>query len=205
MVASSPGYTRYPTAALAAAAVTFGLFFTMQSLIKSQRATIDDNKKSWQLDFVRLKRDEALNRKERKKPQKLERPDPPPQSAPPADNTPAEMAVDIPLFDAGLGLGDGPGLGGGADSDVVPMVRVNPQYPSRAAARGVEGWVHLRFTVTPQGTTSEIQVVEADPRGYFETAAKAAVKRYKYKPKVDGGVAVERPGVEVMLTFELEK
>jgi len=65
--------------------------------------------------------------------------------------------------------------------------------------------VHLRFTVTGQGTTDDIQVVAAEPPGYFEAAAKSAVKRYKYKPRTENGAPVDRPGVEVMLTFELEK
>lgn len=196
---------RYPVAAIAAAAVTFALFFTMQLLVAGRSPLPDEKQQRWEIDFVRLKRSEELNRKERVKPQKLERPEPPPPAAAPVDNAPTDMQIDIPLFDAALALGEGPSLGTGSDSDVVPMVRVNPQYPQRAAARGIEGWVHLRFTVTPQGSTSDIQVVEADPRGYFESAAKAAVKRYKYKPKVENGVAMERPGVEVVLSFELEK
>jgi protein TonB len=87
----------------------------------------------------------------------------------------------------------------------VPLVRVNPQYPAKAASRGIEGWVHLRFTVTARGTTDDILVLDSNPTGYFESAARQAVKRYKYKPKVDNGQAVDRPGVEVVLSFELEK
>lgn len=196
---------RYALASLGSAAISFGLFFTMQALVANQSAELKQDQTRWQLDFVRLKRDESVNRKERARPEKAERPERPPTPQPTAQDQSADVAIDIPLFDAALTLGGGPGLAGGGDGDVVPMVRVNPQYPARAASRGIEGWVHLKFTVTPQGTTDEIEVVEADPRGYFETAAKNAVKRYKYKPRVEGGQALARPGIEVVLVFELEK
>jgi protein TonB len=91
------------------------------------------------------------------------------------------------------------------DTDVVPLVRVNPQYPARAMQRGIEGWVHLEFTITEAGTTKDIAVVEADPVNVFEAAAVAAVRKYKYKPKVEQGQPVERPGVAVMLSFKLHR
>ena len=199
-------HIRFPLAALAAALVTFSLLFAMQSLVSIEADPVDDAKSNWQFDFVRLKRAEQVARKERKKPQKVDRPAPPPQATPSSQEDIAPlMDVDIALESAALDLNLGPGLGTGADSDIVPMVRVNPQYPSRAAARGIEGWVLVRFTVTAQGTTKDIEVLDADPRGYFETASKSAVKRYKYRPQVRDGKAVEHPGVEVVLTFKLEK
>jgi protein TonB len=181
---------RYPLAALSAALITFGLLFTMHQLIVGNRMVIEEKAKRFQMDFVRVKREETVERRERKKPQKLERPDAPPPAAAPQQSGPAEMAIDIPIVGADLSLGDGPGLGTGSDSDVVPLVRVNPQYPAKAASRG---------------TTDDILVLDSNPTGYFESAARQAVKRYKYKPKVDNGQAVDRPGVEVVLSFELEK
>lgn len=128
-----------------------------------------------------------------------------PEMAPRAASLPDHMAleVDIPTFRPAFSLAGNPHLGAGADMDVVPLVRVNPMYPPRAQARGVEGWVHLRFTITPQGTTTAIEILDADPAHYFERAAKNAVKKYKYKPKVEGGVPVERPGVEIVISFEM--
>ena len=120
-----------------------------------------------------------------------------------------EIAAAMPEFEADLDLGKGPGDGGASaaanDTDVVPLVRVNPQYPARAMQRGIEGWVHLAFTITPAGTTKDIAVVEAEPANVFEDAAIAAVRKYKYKPKVENGQPIERSGVEVMLAFKLNK
>ncbi len=106
-----------------------------------------------------------------------------------------------PTFDtAGMGQ-----ISVGSDRDVVPLVRINPEYPSRARSRGREGWVQVEFTITPAGTVSDQKVVDADPKGLFERAALDAIGRWKYNPKVVDGRAMERRGVAVVLTFKLEK
>jgi protein TonB len=122
---------------------------------------------------------------------------------------PDQAVIGLAAPDVGksLGLEGSPKLGAasGGDTDVIPLVRVNPQYPPRAQSAGVEGRVHLRFTVTPQGTTTDVQVVSAEPPGYFESAAMSAVKKYKYRPRVEGGQPIAKPGVEVVLSFKLKR
>ena len=44
-----------------------------------------------------------------------------------------------------------------------------------------------------------------NPKGYFERAAKRAVKKYKFKPRVEDGVPVASPGEEIVISFELEE
>ncbi len=91
----------------------------------------------------------------------------------------------------------------GSDRDVVPLVRVSPEYPPRAAARNIEGWVQVRFNITSTGSVTDVMVVGSEPQGYFEKAAVDAVARWRYSPKVEGAVSVERRGVETKLRFEL--
>ena len=93
----------------------------------------------------------------------------------------------------------------GSDRDVIPLVRVPPDYPPRALARGLEGWVQVRFTITPTGTVKDPTVVNADPKQIFDDAALKAIARWRYNPRVEGGVAVERVGVETIIRFQLEK
>jgi protein TonB len=93
---------------------------------------------------------------------------------------------------------------GGSDRDVIPLVRIEPEYPNRAANRGIEGWVLVQFTITPAGTVKDARVVNATPKGYFEEAALKAIARWRYNPKVEGGVAVERRGIQVVLDFQME-
>jgi len=46
-------------------------------------------------------------------------------------------------------------------------------------------------------------VIEAKPAGYFERAAKKAVVRFKYKPTIIDGVAIDVPGVKNKIVFKL--
>jgi protein TonB len=93
----------------------------------------------------------------------------------------------------------------GVDRDVMPIVRVTPDYPPRAATHGIEGWVQIQFTVTATGAVRDPVVVAAEPKGEFEDAALKAIARWRYNPRIDGGVAVERVGLQTVLRFELQK
>ncbi len=93
---------------------------------------------------------------------------------------------------------------GGSDRGVAPLVRVNPEYPHRALERGIEGWVHVRFTITAAGTVKDLVVVDAEPKGVFDEAASKAVLRWRYNPRVENGVAVERVGEQTLIRFKLE-
>lgn len=198
-------------AAIAAAAVvTLGLFYLMQSLIARDPGRAYERQQRTAFDFIRLKRDEDIERKRRDKPRRVERREPPPPAQMPVSRlaqSPVKQAlkIDAPPFQPNLAMAGDPHLGGSvSDSDIVPLVRPLHRYPSRAQARGVEGWVHLRFDVTPEGATDNIVVVDSDPPEIFNRAAIDAVKKYKYKPRVENGVAVRRPDVEVVLSFEIE-
>jgi protein TonB len=48
-------------------------------------------------------------------------------------------------------------------------------------------------------------VLEAEPPGVFDKAALDAVKKFKYKPQIVEGQAVEVPGVRNIIRFELDK
>jgi len=201
---------RYSASTALAAAVTFGLVFLMSTLISTGKFDLKDVKRGRIIDFVRLKRETDVQAKQRTLPQaqELEAPAPPDldlSSLPPPDL--GQLGgIGTSSFSPDLDISGGPSLGaGGADTDVVPLVRVNPQYPSRALLANVEGWVHVEFTITAAGTVKDARVLDADPPGYFERAALAAVQKYKYKPKVEDGAAVERAGVQVVLSFKLSK
>jgi protein TonB len=204
---------RYGAAAALAGAVTLAVLVTMMALVTGQRGELKDVPSTRIVDFVRLRREAEPVEKKRELPKRA---GPPPKEAPPPDiqlaqpdpGSVLDIAAAMPALDASIDLGGGPGSGGasaGSDADVVPLVRVNPQYPARAMQRGIEGFVHLAFTISEAGTTKDIEVVESEPENYFEDAAVAAVRRYKYKPKVENGRPIERTGVEVVLSFKLNK
>jgi protein TonB len=99
----------------------------------------------------------------------------------------------------------GPGGGlSGIDTDVLPRVRVNPDYPPQAIARNIEGWVQVRFTVSAIGTVRDAVVVASEPGTTFDEAALKAIARWRYNPRVENGEAVERVGLQTIIRFEIE-
>jgi protein TonB len=96
----------------------------------------------------------------------------------------------------------GPGtLTSGTDSDTMPVVRIEPVYPTRAEIRGIEGFVRVQFTVTATGQVRDAVVVASEPPGEFDEAALQAVERWRYRPRVVEGVPVERVGVQTLFEF----
>jgi protein TonB len=93
----------------------------------------------------------------------------------------------------------------GPDRDALALVRVQPDYPARALRSGIEGWVQVQFSITTTGAVKDPIVVGADPENMFETAALNAIARWRYQPKVEDGVAVERVGVQTVIRFALDE
>lgn len=91
----------------------------------------------------------------------------------------------------------------GTDRDTLPLVRVPPDYPPGAESKGIEGWVQVQFTVAANGSVRDAFVVASEPRTIFDDAALKAIARWRYNPRIDGGVAVERVGLQTVIRFEL--
>ena len=68
----------------------------------------------------------------------------------------------------------------------------------------IEGFVVVEFIVTKTGSVKDAQVVKAQPEGVFDRAALDAVAKFKYKPRVVDGVAMEVAGVQNRITFEID-
>lgn len=200
--------SRFIIAIFVSAVITLGLFFLMQSLIKSGGSALTEPPKGSVMDFVRVKKEEAVEKKDCK-PKKPPQPEePPPQMETPQMDAPspdaegagmnfaAEVATDVSL-DGGLGLESG-------DGEYLPIVKVAPVYPRRALQRGIEGFVIVEFTVNTIGAVKDPFVIEAQPQGIFEQAAIDAAKKFKYKPRVVNGVATEVSGVQNRITFKID-
>jgi protein TonB len=194
--------------------ITLSLFLLMQSLIAmGEDQIIEDIGTTKIIDFVRLKRETAAPEEEEKLPEKQAQQEAPP---PPDFNMPSSGAggealslnIDAPAIEntkPEIGLGDGPTLGGAAsDADVIPLVRVQPMYPPTAAQARIEGWVRLVFDINTTGSVKNARVIASQPPDVFDMAALQAIKKWKYKPKIENGERVERYNIVVQLTFELE-
>lgn len=199
---------RYVMAGALALSMTFLLLWGMQQLIAGGNEVMTDPAKGNVLDFIRLKKDENIVKKERK-PQKPAKPkEPPPpmmapqmqQSNPNANAIKSSFSAEI---QADIGLSGGLSLDTG-DGDYLPLVKVAAIYPRRAQSRGIEGFVIVEFIVTKTGSVSNAKVVKAKPEGVFDRAALDAVAKFKYKPRVVDGIAMEVAGVQNKISFEID-
>jgi protein TonB len=89
-------------------------------------------------------------------------------------------------------------------SGVVPLVRVPPKYPARAANRQIEGWVKVEFTIQTDGSVDNAVVVGSEPENIFDDAALTAIGKWKFKEKIVNGVAVTQRAVQ-RLQFKLKQ
>ena len=79
-----------------------------------------------------------------------------------------------------------------------PVVVIRPMYPRDAAISGIEGWVKVEFTITETGAVKDPQIVDAQPPRVFNREAIRAIMKWKFKPRVIDGVAVERRATQVI-------
>ncbi len=184
--------------------VTFLLFLIMQAVISNDEANIDEGVQGKLLDMVRLTDDEEIQTKQRKP-----KPPPPPDEPPPDmpkpqfESSDVSTGLEVGAVEVNVNLNIGGG-GFSSDGEYLPIVKVAPVYPRRAQTRGIEGYVILEFIVTRTGSVINPVIVEAKPPGIFDRAAINAALKFKYKPKVVNGEAIDVAGVRNRITFELE-
>lgn len=200
---------RTPIAALLAIGVTFGLFIFMHKLISSGGGKNEDLEGISGIRFGPVDIPDDIARRNREKPKKP----PPPKNPPPPPKMqvpkPEEVVqnmpkLDLPDLDNPLVGGEGMFIGnfGSVDKteegDIIPIVVIRPMYPRDAALAGLEGWVKVEFTITEVGTVKKPKVLEADPPRVFNREALRAILKWKFKPRVVDGIAVERQATQII-------
>lgn len=198
---------RWALSMVMAAGITLGLFYFMQALIATgdsldQRVTVvkivDATMPDIELEVL----------KEIDKPEPIEDKD---------------LVEDIP--DREVNMSEGPSLNiervslqldnglqlnnasiSVTDGEMLPLVAIAPQYPNRAAERGIEGWCLVSFTVNGLGNVEEetIMVVDAEPSNIFDRSSIRAATRFKFQPRVVDGQGVAVKGVQYLFRYELE-
>jgi protein TonB len=80
---------------------------------------------------------------------------------------------------------------------------VEPEYPLAARTQGTGGWVDLAFDVQTDGAVSGIVVLAAEPKNIFESAAVAAVRKWRYRPvQRDGHPVVRRAQLRIRFAVQ---
>ena len=202
--------------------ITTALFLLMTTLVSGNRQGFDKGGKGEIQDFVRVSREELTREKQRempKRPEPPKRPPTPQQAIQQQQVQQQAMDLDIPKIDVPLGAGGGGvfvpvsgAMGGGAggagfgDGDLIPIVRIEPQFPREALVEGISGYVILSFTVMEDGSVEpgSTKVVESKPPRLFDSAAMRAVARWKFKPRIVDGKPVKRPATQ-RLDFNLQQ
>ncbi len=203
---------RYVLVGILAALITVVLYLVMHTLVNQAAKNNSGDGDLPAIDFTKVKLDEEVRQRKRvipKKPPPPKEPPPPPkmnvqQNQQVVNNMPTP---NIPNLDLGVG-GDGPFLGAVGqvnmteEGGVIPIVRIAPQYPRKALMAKIEGWVKVKFTITPTGTVSNPEVVDAKPRRIFDREAIRAILKFKFKPKIVNGQGVEQVATQT-IEFDL--
>ena len=193
--------------------VALVLFLLMNTLISGGRGQQGAATAGQIVDLIRVQEDEIVQTKKRvrpKKPPPPKDPPPPPKLKVSSEAKPQKnpMRIDLPRIDVSGAGGGGPFIGKwepgdpAAEGEAVPIVRIDPQYPREALMDGTEGYVRFRVLIGPDGSVVDVEVIEAAPGRLFVRNATRAVRRWKFKPRIVDGVAVER-WATTSIVFEL--
>lgn len=201
--------------ALLAVVVTFGLFLFMFKLISSGTNNNEELEAIAGIHFGPVDISDDVITKNRRIPKKP----PPPKNPPPPpkmqvskmDQTVQNMpTLDLPNLETPMTGGEGMFIGNFAsvdkteEGDIIPIVVIRPMYPREAAMKGQEGWVKVEFTITAIGTVKNPRVIDSQPPRVFNREAIRAILKWKFKPRVIDGVAVDRPATQI-IDFSLDQ
>jgi len=192
-------------------AVAAALTWVMYVLIDSGEVQLVEGDRSQLLDYVRIPREEASQRRERLP----ERPDTakaPPTPASPQTQSLADglgdgalLVMAAPTLTESVTSGTGISLGFG-DGEYLPIVKVAPIYPATAMRRGLEGECLVEYTVTTTGAVENVRVIpEACPHEEFHRPSVEAALRFKYRPRMLNGHAIEVRGVRNVFVYTIDR
>lgn len=189
--------------------VIIALFWLMQWMITPGEVVRVERQEMPGIDIVRVEEEEPAENPDNSPassppppppaPPALQRPDlpsfsvPAPESPSLSDVTaPMDFSGDQSLTDGqfgGFGSGSGQGAGGegfGSGSgfkgrELVPLSTARPMMPEWACKQEIEGWVEVIFTVMPNGRVRDVRIIDAEPKGVYETSAIKSVSEWIYE------------------------
>lgn len=205
------------------ALTAFFLFLFMAGLIKGGTAMMKGDDAPVSIEFGRVIQETQVQQRVRQVPKKPEPVKPPPPTAKVVVAKQEKPVVgenlNLGLQKLDVGMGKGSiyvGVTGAAANDAalgtpggeamaVPMVKIEPAYPREAAIGGIEGWVKVCFTIGADGSVKSPQVVDSKPKRIFDREALRGIMKWKYKPTVTNGKAVDTPNQCSIIDFKLAK
>ena len=175
--------------------IAFIIFLTIYVIILPSDKNFDTAKDSSLVDFVRLRKNDFLNERERALPEK---PPPPKLETPEVVQPVQNLNIKFPTLNTPVDL-KGAFLRGAnslaSNSGLIPLVKIQPKYPREALKGGKTGFVTVRLTVDEKGRVISAIIEESRPPRIFDAAAIQAVLKWKFKPRVIDGVPVKQVGL----------
>jgi protein TonB len=192
--------------------VTGSIFAVMSGMVSSDGAQNNNQGDQTVIDFIRLKQDSEsrVKQRDKKEPPKPKKPPMPPEQTAQQNMPMKQIAMSMSSISPDLSLANRSLLGdaqigmGFGDGDVIPLVRMPAQYPSKAKRRNIEGFVKARLEVNIQGTVDAVEIIDSEPRGIFERSAIRALYKYKFKPQIIDGKP-QPQSVTQTLEYTLDK
>lgn len=85
----------------------------------------------------------------------------------------------------------------------APVQGEAPVYPTRAQARGIEGYIVMNYTISTKGEVTNIAVEDASPGNAFTRVATRALQDMRFPPCMQDGVATQQSGLSIRYEFAL--
>ncbi len=87
--------------------------------------------------------------------------------------------------------------------EAIPVEIVNPRYPRKAAIDRVGGYVRFVFDISPQGAVENLRTIESVPEGVFDSVARYAITRWRFKPAEKNGESVRQTDMAYTMEFKI--
>ncbi|MGD8120272.1 energy transducer TonB [Vibrio sp. TRT 2004] len=191
-------------------ACVLAIFSVMALMVDSGQRSVPDTSQSLSFNMIMLENEQDVQRRQRSVPEPPKAPQVPQHM--PTSQANAEQTQLSPVSQPSLGLSTAieglairaPSFGDfGVNQQAMPLYRVEPRYPSQAAKRRIEGYVVIKFTIDPTGRPTDLEVLDAKPKRTFEREAIAALKKWKYQPKIVDGKALSQFGQTATVEFKI--
>lgn len=198
-----PSFVRFSSAGFLALLITLAIFAMMQQLVKPKDATrpIVAEPLSVELYTTPPEQKTVIKEPPPPPPEPVKRDIEPVTPSPTDPVNIAKVEFTEPKIDSGFKITPAQNH----DKMALPLVRVEPRFPTDAARDGISGWVRLGFSIDASGAVTDVTVLAAEPRNIFNNEAVRALRRWKYQPQLINGKPVKQENLQVQLDFQLQK
>ncbi|MDR9499996.1 MAG: energy transducer TonB [Hydrogenovibrio sp.] len=177
----------------------FGTFAILSAMLylNSLKPDKPEKKEKRPLSFEVVKN---VKTPEKPKPKPKTQPKPQQADVPPPAPIMSGLGVGLSGIDFGMGGGYDVDASADVDEDLLgdtsnavmtgetvdqkprPISRPPLEYPARAMAKRIEGFVMLSILINKEGKVTDVKVIESDPQGTFDKAAIDNVKKWTFTP-----------------------